>query len=68
VSKLTHVIAGSVEASYAVMIGAATVRDYFGVFLVPTFIGNMIGGISLVAIINHAAIAPEITGMSTRQD
>ncbi len=68
VSKLTHVIAGSVEASYAVMIGAATVRDYFSVFLVPTFIGNMIGGISLVAIINHAAIAPEITGMPTRQD
>jgi formate/nitrite transporter FocA (FNT family) len=30
------------------------------VFLVPTFIGNVIGGVSLVAIINHAAIAPEI--------
>ena len=37
-------------------------------FCVPTFIGNMIGGISLVAIVNHAAIAPEITGMPTRQD
>ena len=60
VSKLSHVIAGSVEASYAVMIGTATVRDYLLVFLAPTFIGNMIGGVSLVAIINHAAIAPEI--------
>jgi formate/nitrite transporter FocA (FNT family) len=68
VSKLSHVIAGSVEASYAVMTGAASIGDYFGVFLLPTFIGNMIGGISLVAIVNHAAIAPEITGAPNRQD
>ncbi len=60
VSRLAHVIAGSVEASYAVMIGAANVGDYFIVFLLPTLIGNMIGGISLVAIVNHGAIAPEI--------
>lgn len=60
VSQLAHVIAGSVEASYAVMIGAAGVGDYFAVFLLPTLIGNMIGGISLVAIVNHGAIAPEI--------
>ncbi|WP_044042349.1 formate/nitrite transporter family protein [Caballeronia insecticola] len=60
VSKLTHVIAGSVEAAYAVMIDAASVSDYFLVFLIPTFIGNVIGGVSLVAIVNHAAIAPEI--------
>ncbi|WP_321793390.1 formate/nitrite transporter family protein [Caballeronia sp. J97] len=64
VSKLTHVIAGSVEAAYAVMIGAAGVSDYFFVFLVPTFIGNVIGGVSLVAIVNHAAIAPEIMSVS----
>ncbi|MDR5783394.1 formate/nitrite transporter family protein [Caballeronia sp. LZ065] len=65
VSKLTHVIAGSVEAAYAVMTGAAGIGDYFFVFLVPTLIGNIIGGVSLVAIVNHAAIAPEISG--TRQ-
>ncbi|GJH12842.1 formate/nitrite transporter family protein [Caballeronia novacaledonica] len=60
VSKLAHVIASSAEAAYAVMIGAVTVRDYFSVFLLPTLIGNMLGGIAMVAIINHAAIAPEI--------
>jgi formate-nitrite transporter family protein len=68
VSKLTHVIAGSVEAAYAVMIGSAAVSDYFFVFMLPTLIGNMIGGISLVAIVNHAAIAPEIAGASSRSD
>jgi formate/nitrite transporter FocA (FNT family) len=68
VSKLTHVIAGSVEAAYAVMIGAASVPDYFLVFLVPTFIGNVIGGVSLVAIVHHAAIAPEIMGVPQKHD
>lgn len=60
VSRLAHVIAGSVEACYAVMIGSASVGDYFIVFLLPTLIGNVIGGVSMVAIVNHGAIAPEI--------
>jgi hypothetical protein len=42
------------------MTGATSVRDYLRVFLASTFIGKMIGGISLVAIIKHAAIAPLI--------
>lgn len=60
ISKLSHIIAGSVEASYAVMTGAASVRDYLLVFFAPTLLGNMVGGISLVAIINHGSIASEI--------
>jgi formate/nitrite transporter FocA (FNT family) len=68
VSKLSHVIAGSVESAYAVMTGAASVSDYFLVFLVPTFIGNVIGGVSLVAILNHGAIAPEINGTARHAD
>ena len=60
VIRLTHIIASSVEAAYAVMIGAVPVSDYFVVFLLPTLIGNVIGGVSMVAIVNHAAIAPEI--------
>jgi len=62
VSRLSHVIASSVEAAYAVMTGAAPLADYFLVFLMPTLIGNVIGGVSMVAIVNHAAIAPEIDG------
>jgi len=61
ISKLSHVIAGSVEASYGVMVGAASVQDYVRGFFAPTLLGNMIGGISLVAIINHGSIAAEIT-------
>jgi formate-nitrite transporter family protein len=68
VSKLTHVIAGSVEAAYAVMIGTASIGDYFFVFVLPTFLGNVIGGVSLVAILNHAAIAPEINNGAQARD
>jgi formate-nitrite transporter family protein len=60
VSGLTHVIASSAEAAYAVLTHAASLGAYFSVFLVPTLLGNVIGGIALVAIVNHAAIAPEI--------
>jgi formate/nitrite transporter FocA (FNT family) len=60
-SKLSHVIAGSVEASYGVMVGAASVQDYVRGFFAPTLLGNMIGGISLVAIINHGSIVAEMT-------
>ena len=61
ISKLSHVIAGSVEASYSVMVGAASVQDYLYGFFAPTLLGNMIGGISLVAIINHGSIVAEMT-------
>ncbi len=60
-SKLSHIIAGSVEASYSVMVGAASVLDYLRGFFLPTLLGNMIGGISLVAIINHGSIVSEMT-------
>nr|WKF55661.1 Inner membrane protein YfdC [Paraburkholderia busanensis] len=66
ISKLSHIIAGSVEASYAVMDGSASVSNYLLAFFAPTLLGNMIGGISLVAIINHGSIAAEISDSSPR--
>jgi formate/nitrite transporter FocA (FNT family) len=68
ISRLSHIIAGSVEASYAVLAGAATMHDYLWKFFVPTLIGNMLGGISLVAIINHGSIAPEIADTAGRRE
>jgi formate/nitrite transporter FocA (FNT family) len=68
ISRLSHIIAGSVEASYAVMTGAASVHDYLWGFFAPTLLGNMIGGISLVAIINHGSIAAEIQSPQNADD
>ena len=59
---LSHIIAGSVEAAYAVLTGAAPFGDYVLKFLLPTLVGNTIGGVSLVALVNHAAIAPDLQG------
>ena len=57
---LAHIIAGSVEAGYAVLTGASTMGAYAWRFLVPTLLGNTLGGVAFVALLNHAAIAPEI--------
>lgn len=58
---LSHIIAGSVEALYAVVLGAATWSHYFVDFLLPVFIGNCVGGVLLVSILNYAQVAPENT-------
>jgi formate/nitrite transporter FocA (FNT family) len=64
-SKLSHVIAGSVEATYGVLLGEASALDYVRGFFLPTLLGNMIGGISLVAIINHGSVVAEMTDSRT---
>ncbi len=60
--EFPHIIAGSVEASYAVFTGQATAAIYLGHFLVPVLIGNVIGGTALAALLNHAPIADELRG------
>ena len=56
---LSHIIAGSVEALYAVSAGAWPWTSYVTGFLVPVFIGNCIGGVGLVAILNYGQVLPE---------
>lgn len=59
--RLSHVIAGSSEAAYGVLIGQAALSDYFGRFLLPTLLGNTLGGAALVAMLNHAPVSEEMT-------
>ena len=56
VAGLAHVIAGSTDAAYLVARGMATWGDYAGGFVIPTFIGNTLGGVTLVAALNHAQV------------
>jgi formate/nitrite transporter FocA (FNT family) len=58
--SLSHVVAGSVEAAYAVFTGQATVSAYLADFLAPTLLGNIIGGVALVALLNHAPLTKEL--------
>jgi formate-nitrite transporter family protein len=58
-----HVIAGSVEVLYMVVtISSVTWLEYFRHFLFPALGGNIVGGVSLVALFNHAQVFTEGTG------
>lgn len=59
---LSHIIAGSVEALYAVAAGMWPWPQYVTNFLLPVFIGNCIGGVGLVAILNYGQVVPESSG------
>jgi formate/nitrite transporter FocA (FNT family) len=56
VGGLAHVIVGSVETSYLMWTGAASVGTYLGHFMLPTLIGNTLGGVVLVALVNHKQV------------
>lgn len=58
-ADLSHVIAGSAEALYPVFAAQASLSDYFLRFLIPTGLGNMLGGIALVALLGHAQVAAD---------
>jgi formate/nitrite transporter FocA (FNT family) len=57
--SFSHIIAGSVETLYLVAIGQLSWASYAVSFLLPVFIGNVIGGSSLVALLNYGQIVAE---------
>jgi formate/nitrite transporter FocA (FNT family) len=57
----SHIIAGSVEALYAVFAGLASGVDFLIRFFVPTLIGNIIGGVLLVSFLGFAQVQPDIS-------
>lgn len=52
-----HIIAGSVAALYAVMIGTHSFAEFLTEFFAPVLLGNIIGGVALVAAINYAQVS-----------
>jgi formate/nitrite transporter FocA (FNT family) len=54
-----HSIVGSVEAFYRVNSGSAGLGDMLGRFIVPAVIGNAIGGVVLVALLNYGQVHHE---------
>jgi len=53
---LAHIVAGAVEVLYLVVTGGASWADFAGRFMIPTLLGNIMGGVSLVAALNHAQV------------
>jgi formate-nitrite transporter family protein len=54
-----HSIAGSVEAFYLTAVGEASLGRMVGEFVIPAVLGNALGGVLLVALLNYAQVAPE---------
>lgn len=55
-AELAHVIAGSTEVSYAAFTGLVTWSEFAFAFFVPALLGNIIGGVALVAVLNHGQV------------
>ena len=60
-ASLTHVIVGSSEVLYLVMIGKLPWLSYLGGYMAPSLIGNVAGGVALVSALNHAQVVLDAT-------
>jgi formate-nitrite transporter family protein len=60
IGQFAHVVAGSVDAFYLLHTGEIGWGGYFGRFLAPTLLGNVIGGVTLVAVLNYGQAAAEV--------
>jgi len=56
VGGFTHIIAGSIDVLFLVMTGASSWMNWLTGYMVPVLIGNCLGGVSLVAVVNHAQV------------
>jgi formate-nitrite transporter family protein len=62
IGGFNHIVAGSIEAFYLVFARSLGLGSAVLGYLVPTLLGNVVGGVSFVAALNHAQVkagAPE---------
>jgi len=57
-----HIIAGAIEVFYLLITGAKSMGEVFGGYLAPALLGNIVGGVSLVAALAHGQIVGEKGG------
>jgi formate/nitrite transporter FocA (FNT family) len=55
----THVVAGAVEYLYLMMAGRADWFSFVRDFTAPVLLGNILGGVTIVAALNHAQVISE---------
>ncbi|HEX3582754.1 MAG TPA: formate/nitrite transporter family protein [Thermoanaerobaculia bacterium] len=55
-AHFSHVIAGAIEAAFLVMTGVSSWAEFSFGFFVPSLLGNIVGGVLLVAVLNHAQV------------
>lgn len=61
-----HSIAGSIEAFYRAFGNSALWSDMIGNFVVPSILGNIVGGVIFVALLNHGQVAADRAGRDAK--
>jgi formate-nitrite transporter family protein len=56
-ANLSHIIAGSVETLFLVTTGRLAWTAWFTTFMLPTLLGNVIGGVAFVSALNYGQVA-----------
>ena len=59
IGGFSHVVVGSCEAAYDVLVGNSSVADYFFKFLIPTGLGNILGGTGVFTLLVSAQVKAE---------
>lgn len=57
IAGFSHIIAGSAQVAYALAAQTTTPLQAFTHFFAPTLLGNIIGGVALVAALNYAQVS-----------
>lgn len=57
--EFSHIIAGAVDSLYGVLVQQITFWAFTTRFFIPTLLGNIVGGVALVAAINYAQVIYE---------
>lgn len=55
-----HIVVGSVDTAFLVWRGEADLAAYLTAFFAPTLLGNVLGGVTLVAVLNYGQVAEEL--------
>ncbi|HEY3838031.1 MAG TPA: formate/nitrite transporter family protein [Bryobacteraceae bacterium] len=63
---LTHIIAGSVEVLFLVAKGQLAWWSYLTAYMIPTLLGNILGGTALVSALNHAQVVAGHVGAQSK--
>jgi formate/nitrite transporter FocA (FNT family) len=56
IAGFNHIIAGSTTMFYLIVTHSSSWGAYFTHFFIPTLLGNVVGGVSLVAALGHAQV------------
>ena len=55
-ADMPHIVVGSIDVFYLVATGVEDIGHVLGSYMLPTLLGNIIGGVALVSALNHAQV------------